>query len=198
MKTKLSPEERFEQKYIPEPNSGCWLWIASLNKGYGQFWVEKRRFDAHRFSYTMAKGKIPEGFHIDHLCCIPRCVNPNHLEAVTPRENAHRTALRGRSTKKTHCPRGHPYAGDNLYIGPTSGRKFCRACAHAWGQKRKGRIRVRKIRQPRPVKIPWTERKCKTCGITKPRAAFYDGRWMCRSCCALEKRKARSGRGVSE
>lgn len=117
--------ERFNAKYTPEPNSGCWLWTASVNeKGYGAFKLNGKAVSAHRFAYEAFVGPIPEGLHIDHLCRVPCCVNPTHMEPVTSRENR----LRGKdgNTKKTHCPKGHPYSGDNLYV--RNGRRHCRAC----------------------------------------------------------------------
>ncbi len=122
-----TPEERFSAKVMPEPNSGCWLWTAAVDlKGYGKFWNGDRLVGAHRFSYEFHNGPIPEGLHIDHLCSVTCCVNPEHLEAVTPRENCQRTVDRGRNgqSAKTHCPAGHPYAGDNLYTALNGDRAF--------------------------------------------------------------------------
>ena len=81
---------RLRSKITPDP-SGCWLWAASLGTaGYGQVWdgVTMRR--AHRVTYTLLVGAIPEGLEIDHLCRVRRCVNPAHLEAVTKQENQRR------------------------------------------------------------------------------------------------------------
>lgn len=82
---------------------------------------------AHRFSYQLYKGNIPKNLVIDHLCKNPSCVNPDHLEAVTNRENI----LRGISpaainSKKTHCPKGHKLSGDNVYIYRNS--RWCKKC----------------------------------------------------------------------
>ena len=124
--------ERFLSKVMPEPNSGCWLWVGTVNdRGYGTFWNGKKTYRAHRFSYEMHIGPIKEGLEIDHLCRIKTCVNPDHLEAVTHRENV----LRGnagqefaeKQRSKTHCPQGHPYSGNNLYINPL-GHRGCRIC----------------------------------------------------------------------
>jgi hypothetical protein len=79
--------------------SDCWIWLGGRNrKGYGV--TADRRGGcalAHRVYYEEAKGPIPEGLQIDHLCCLPACVNPDHLEAVTPAQNVRR----GRKTKLT-------------------------------------------------------------------------------------------------
>lgn len=83
-------------------------------------------------SHELHKGPIPEGLVIDHLCRNRGCVNPDHLEAVTQRENILRgEGLAAANARKTHCPKGHPYSGENLYVVPSSGRRQCRICADA-------------------------------------------------------------------
>ena len=121
----ISPQERLEQKCIPEPNSGCWLWEASDNgeAGYGVMYYEGRLQAAHRVSYQIFKGDIPEGFQIDHLCKVRLCVNPDHLEAVTPAENNRRSP----KPKPTHCPHGHEYTEDNI-LRYSIGHLRCRKC----------------------------------------------------------------------
>src|ERR1035437_5379402 len=68
----------------------CWLWTGCKVRGYGQVTIFYKRFYAHRLSFEAAKGKIPEGLEIDHLCHVKNCVNPDHLEAVTPKSNMKR------------------------------------------------------------------------------------------------------------
>lgn len=146
--------ERFDRLWMPEPNTGCWLWIASDNgKGYGQFTLGGKARPAHRLSYERWNGPIPNVLHLDHLCRQTLCVNPEHLEAVTSKENS----LRGFSpaannARKTHCPQGHPLSGDNLYS--YKGYRQCRACRKAYAAmhekvrpKRDRSHRVRKRRQ---------------------------------------------------
>jgi hypothetical protein len=84
-----TPLERFEKKYIPEPNSGCWLWLAQVSaSGYGRFCVSKDgRAYAHHFSYRTFKGPIPKGMVVRHTCDIKTCVNPYHLLLGTEEEN---------------------------------------------------------------------------------------------------------------
>lgn len=109
-----------------DASSGCWEWTGSMHAaGYGLF----RDRLAHRISYEVHVGSIPEGLTIDHLCRNRRCVNPLHLEAVTIAVNV----LRGesppaRNARKTHCPKGHPYDDENTYISPSSGWRGSRAC----------------------------------------------------------------------
>lgn len=119
----VSEVERIGKLFTPEPNTGCWLWTgAVLPKGYGVFGRKTVRGSrqiagpAHRASYELFRGPIPKGLHLDHLCRQPSCVNPDHLEAVTPRENNARSrSLSAVNAKKTHCLRGHELAGTNLY-----------------------------------------------------------------------------------
>jgi hypothetical protein len=133
-------EDVFWDNVNPEPNTGCWIWGGSTNSGgYGQMQFNKRNAPAHRVSYILAGKTIPEGFDLDHLCRNRWCVNPDHLEPVTRSENVKRgigRELAGqRQASKTHCPRGHLYAGENLpaYTRPTTGtvHRHCVACKRA-------------------------------------------------------------------
>ncbi len=112
----------------------CWLWTASVTgRGYGQIKCGDRERPAHVVAYESVKGEIPAGLELDHLCRNPLCVNPDHLEPVTHRENV----LRGVAPMiLTHhsgqCIRGHEFNEKNTYYyrrGPRKGRvAFCRVC----------------------------------------------------------------------
>jgi hypothetical protein len=70
-------------------SDNCWLWTASINKsGYGQFGSHSHKFAAHRFSFELHKGPIPDGLQVDHICQNKRCVNPLHLRTATRKQNA--------------------------------------------------------------------------------------------------------------
>ena len=125
-----TPEERFWTKV--EKTEDCWLWTASKNAdGYGQFGrIDGKMVSAHRFAYELMVGPIPDGLAIDHLCRIRHCVNPEHLEAVTHRENCLRgiEAATDRA-RKTHCLRGHLFDEDNTYCPPEHPQeRTCRKC----------------------------------------------------------------------
>jgi hypothetical protein len=121
--------ERFAEKIEPQPN-GCWLWTGTANRdGYGRFYVREAITElAHRWAYEQFVGPIPEGMPLDHLCRNRSCVNPDHLEPVTQRENQTRSPLTiaAQNLAKTHCPLGHPYNEENTYL--YRGGRRCRAC----------------------------------------------------------------------
>lgn len=121
------PAARFWPKV--QKTDGCWLWIAAAdNHGYGKFGVAGKLMLAHRFSYELQRGTIPEGLTLDHLCRNPRCVNPDHLEPVTQRENT----LRGARTNKATCRNGHPMIPENIAAwAARRGYKTCKLCVAA-------------------------------------------------------------------
>lgn len=125
--------------YLINPRSGCWVWTGKINRrGYGYAGPNNRA--AHRILYELHVGPIPDGLVIDHLCRNKLCVNPAHLEPVTPKENTLRgigpTAV---NALKTHCPKGHPYDDSNTK-DRGHGRE-CRVCYNARTRLYKQRVR---------------------------------------------------------
>lgn len=129
--------------------SGCWLWTGCLSSGYGRIGIAGSDTGyAHRVSYELFVGPIPEGMVVDHTChnatdclggksCVHRrCVNPAHLECVTQGDNIRRSPQRGGKFRgrMTHCHQGHEFTPDNTRIS-SSGARVCRACCNARARK---------------------------------------------------------------
>lgn len=126
----------------------CWEWQHGLNnKGYGMIQYRMKPFPVHRLVYQIIVEFVPDNLHCDHLCRNPRCVNPAHIEPVTPGENMMRgTSVQAKNAKKTHCKRGHPLSGDNLLLR-RDGRE-CRECKRHHSREYWRRIAQRKITSP--------------------------------------------------
>lgn len=138
----IPPEVRFWAKV--EKTDSCWLWRAYTRNGYGVFHPTnyEKSEGAHRYAYQLLIGPIPEGLQIDHLCFVRNCVNPAHLEPVTPQENSRRKP----STNPTHCPAGHAYDEANTYVDSGNG-KHCRICRRQHAQT----WRLNHVKQPPAV-----------------------------------------------
>jgi hypothetical protein len=136
--------DRLWDKISPEPMSGCWFWLGHLGRlGYGQMKVCNQMWKAHRLVYTLFRGTIPVGAELDHLCRQRDCVNPDHLEPVTHRENILRgVGVASCCAKKTHCLRGHPLSGRNLIVADHGRRRRCRECTN----------QIEAARRPRRIK----------------------------------------------
>ena len=135
-------KERFWSKV--DKQQTCWVWVAGKsNAGYGYISESRnsirKTFRAHCLAYEWLIGPIPKGLVLDHLCRNRACVNPAHLEAVSNKVNILRgCGLAANNATKTHCLKGHPLTGNNLYS--YMGLRHCRAC-----RKRHARERYRKL-----------------------------------------------------
>jgi hypothetical protein len=142
----MTPLERFERKYIPVTESGCWIWLGGLQgKGYGQFTLKNKRVKAHRFSFEQFVGEIPDGMLVCHHCDVMCCVNPAHLFVGTNSDNMSDCANKGRlhiqkrpdqhpNTRKKYCKNGHQLTAENTAVRSDNGGRRCKIC---------DRIRVR-------------------------------------------------------
>jgi HNH endonuclease len=132
-------------------STSCWKWGGHIPKdGYGIIYarVGSARL-AHRVSYEIAKGPIPAGLQIDHLCHNRWCINPDHLEAVTPAENNRRRLVK----RKTHCPHGHEYSLSNTVI-TRKGSRICQICTRAGHRESQRRRRARIAEAKRKEIVP--------------------------------------------
>jgi hypothetical protein len=120
--------ERISSKIIPEPNSGCWLWLGAVDgKGYGRIKItgSRKNYPVHRMLFELSNGSISPELVVDHKCRVRCCCNPQHLEAVTNKTNI----LRGTSPAATNaakqiCVNGHSL--DDAYI--VRFVRKCRSC----------------------------------------------------------------------
>ncbi len=136
---KRTAHERFWAKVDKGDGSGCWLWTGCTatsrgGKLYGLFFNGEKLEGAHRWAYRHEVGPISSGHDVDHVktrgCVSTLCIRPQHLEAVTHRENLLRgDTFQAKNVAKTHCPRGHPYDEANTYR--SNGRRRCLICRRA-------------------------------------------------------------------
>jgi len=127
---RLSIIDRFYSKLSGNPVTQCWEFNGNPDAdGYGYIRYRNFTYRIHRFSYLLFQGEIPKNHVVDHLCKNRKCCNPEHLEAVSHKENMVRgdTGRNNHQTLKTHCPKGHEYTDSNTYINPKGSRE-CRIC----------------------------------------------------------------------
>ena len=141
-------EARFWERF--NKTNTCWLWNRPLQQtGYGQIFSEGRPIAAHRLSWQLHFGAIPEGMSVCHTCDVKHCVNPSHLFLGSPKDNTHDMIKKGRGLQpKTSCIRGHLLEGDNLYLRKDNGQRMCRACC-----------RIRQLERYRRLRNPQTTSK---------------------------------------
>jgi hypothetical protein len=140
-------KDRFYRRVKLPDENGCMNWEGATNgRGYGQLQVRRKNLYAHRLSYTLMVGPIPDDLVLDHLCRNRRCCNPLHLEPVTVSTNAIRGILgevnKAKAAARTHCKKGHLNVKENLirrgdrYVG-------CRVCANDSSRERYKREKER-------------------------------------------------------
>ena len=126
--------ERIAAKTVRMPN-GCLEWHGLVNRqGYGRMYSKGSMKLIHRLAWELANGPIPDGMCVLHHCDNPPCHDAEKcLFLGTVAENIADKIAKGRdyNQQKTHCPQGHPYSGDNLYVQKKSGGRKCRICSKA-------------------------------------------------------------------
>jgi hypothetical protein len=141
-----------EEYSVPEPNSGCWLWLrGTSNGGYPVANWRGRTYSVSHLALMCIGVEVPEGHDACHTCDIPLCVNPAHLFVGTRRDNMQDAKAKGRLVgyrKREFCKSGHPLTGDNVRIDPKNGKRSCRTCRRRWGRITDAKRRPRK-RDPR-------------------------------------------------
>lgn len=142
--------ELFNERYIVEPNTGCWLWTAdTLKNGYGRLKWKQKEWKAHRASWLFHYGD-PGKLYVCHKCDTPACVNPDHLFLGTAGDNRRDCSRKQRTAnqKKTHCPKGHAFSGNNLIYQSKYNRRVCKRCHqdnfNAWRRRKRKAIRESK------------------------------------------------------
>ena len=142
--------ERFLSKI--DSSGECWVWTAYTRRdGYGRIKIGRKMFLSHRKSFLWSRGYLTEGLQIDHLCRNHSCVNPDHLEEVTQRENI----LRGEGkcamqARQTHCVRGHELTEENTRRRlDYPAKRLCKKCAKIRDHSRW--LRVKELRDRKSV-----------------------------------------------
>lgn len=135
-KPRKSIQQALEKWSIPEPNTGCTIWFGSGDFGYGRINYNNRLYQAHRLAFESVHGPVPKGMVLDHLCRVRCCINPDHLQVVSNRENVIRGKLpkqRSDRNKKYHASAKANKLALKRICTMFLVEKFCAKYAHLLG-----------------------------------------------------------------
>lgn len=125
---------RFYRQYVINDITGCWDWVGRLDPdGYSVFFVERVGVRGHRFSYEKFVGPIESGNVIHHKCHNKACINPEHLEQMTPVAHKNEHVVDAHK-KQVFCVHGHEFTEENTYWYPNQNKRKCRACRRVGGK----------------------------------------------------------------
>lgn len=130
--------ERYWEKVDKRSDTECWDWTSkTTQKGYGRFYIKDdtttnglRGIGAHRYTYIINYGDIPDGLVVNHKCFNRRCQNPKHLNLMTAVENSKRE----NRNPITHCKNGHKFTKNNTRFHTVTGGRICKVCANAYSR----------------------------------------------------------------
>lgn len=146
-------EERFWEKVNKSGEDDCWKWIGSTggigDLKYGRMWDGEKLTGAHRYSYELHNGEIPEGGDVRGMCVLhkcdnPLCVNHKHLFIGTHTDNMKDKEAKNRGVSaKAHCIRGHERTPENLYTDKKKGHRQCKVCHKLRERERKAALKLK-------------------------------------------------------
>ena len=148
-KSKSLEQRLLEKTDTSKILTDCWVFLGCKDSsGYGNIGNNGKTISAHRASYELYRGQIPKDKQIDHICGNRLCINPQHLDLVTAKENVRRgrqkfTCVPHPKPLRTHCMKGHPYSGANLFID-TNKQRRCMICKRAIDRKAQNKRRAKK------------------------------------------------------
>jgi hypothetical protein len=149
MKTKRSDYARCPLNWMPDPETGCWVWLWRLCTGdqYPRMEYMGKRAVVHRTLYEMVYGPLDRDIELHHGCENTRCVNPDHMEPLTKEAHTRLHQSRPHKNRKFACRRGHEFTPENTQVNYWNGKphRSCRTCQARWDREAKARRKLKRI-----------------------------------------------------